>query len=80
MVHCSSKTVNSSDLLVPDNSFDLGRCNLGHPCIIVEKRWSMIQSFSYFLVSAEQVPLLYFVLQPLLQLGNLTFLLLQLAA
>ncbi len=34
--------------------------------------------FTYFLISAKQVALFHLMLQPLLQLGNLSFLLLQL--
>lgn len=48
-------------------------------CIPAENRWTTIQFYAYFLVSGEQVALLHLVLQPLLQLGDLTFLLLQLA-
>lgn len=48
--------------------------------IEVEHRcWATSQCPAYFLVPAEQVALLHLVLQPLLQLGDLSFLLLHLA-
>lgn len=53
------------------------KCNRQINCVWQLKN-KRVWFLAYFLVSAEQVTLLHLMLQPLLQLGNFSFLFLQL--